>query len=910
MERLIRLRVVVGGLLTICLFATLSSTLLTLHSADLNHRNTVTLVPLLEHAEVFERDILNARISFIYYVTVDKPGSLEAGRERYNQAWTDLHELHELAAGNGQSRLLVPRVDALDRAWTAYSNRLTSVLTLVQSGVRDGPAYDQAISEWAADGTTLVNVARDLVTTSSSLSRAQSEQTGDLLRLSTWIISLNGFMCLLVCMTPVIFLGRLPGRGAGDLAAHGIERGGEVKEEVRNPSLLSGILSWRGLRSSSKVILGLGSILALIIVVLGSGISALHGIVRLSRAQSSNMRSEQVLLSAESLRALALAAESDTRGYVFSGRHILLVSQKTDIGAAWRTLDKLAEGVRADPEQRQHVEQVRIALKERFDILQQISSTREHSGPEEVMSTLGGLGNLDLKHRLDQRIAKLESAEYNSIADGSLEADRAAAMSKALIVFAALPASLSLVLLSIVTAHLLMRSKRLQQQLSFQAGHDVLTGLPNRHLLDQRLSDMLAHARRHRTSFAIVAIDLDHFKEVNDRFGHKNGDLFLQRVASRLKGALRQSDSLIRVGGDEFLCLVPGARSVTEASNIAEKLIASLAEPIRLDEATLKASISIGFAIYPDHGNTVEALAANADQALYRAKMTGKNRFCCFEEVEGEIRSRKIRKSLDTALDEHRFHLVYQPQYTSKGDLRGFETLLRLTDPELGAISPAEFIPISERDLLITDIGDWVLTEACTTFARWIRMGLEPGVLAINVSAAQFARKDLPERVLHALALTGVPGSSLELEVTESLLMQDPDSAAHQMSQLSAKDVRFALDDFGTGFSSLSRLHQLPFATIKIDRSFIQALHDEASSRPMVEATLALSKALHVETVGEGVETEAQRALLEALGCTFLQGFLFSRPIGNRQVEELLLARSREVPTPFYGEEISPSLVM
>ncbi|MGI4828164.1 MAG: putative bifunctional diguanylate cyclase/phosphodiesterase [Janthinobacterium lividum] len=908
MKRFTRFRLLFGSLLTVCLFATLSSTLLTLHSAGLNHQNTIALVPLLEQAEGFERDILNARISYIYYVTVDKPGSLEVGWKHYHQAEASLKILHQLAAESGQSQMLAPRFEALDEAWTAYRNRLDSTLSIVQSGEHSGLAYNQAISEWAAAGTTLVNAARELVQTSTALSRAEGEQTGDLLGLSTWIIGINGLVCMLLCVVSRIFPGTLgtnfdinPVDGAGSEQVVKAERG-------TSTSRFSEL--WKDASFSGKVVVGLGSMLVLITVVLGAGISAVRGVVRLNSAHASNMHSEQVQLRVASLRAFVYSAESDTRGYVFTGRQTLLVSQKTDMQAAWRVLDKLAKELESDPGKKNYVDQIAHALRQRFDILQLISRTREASGPEAVVGILAGGESLQLKHQLEEQFLSLESAEDDSITNKSLEAERAAAMSKALIVFAALPASLSLILLSIVTAHLLVRSKRLQQQLTFQAEHDLLTGLPNRQCLDKHVSDLLRQARKEGTGFAMFGIDLDRFKEVNDRFGHHNGDIFLQQVSNRLRSVLRQSDVLLRVGGDEFLGLLPNVRRKSDAESVAKKLMSSLTEEIRLQGSAVTASVSIGYAIFPDHGDSGAALAMHADQALYRAKKAGRGTFSCFEESESEIRAQAVQESLHSALKEKWFHLVYQPQYTPQGTLRGFEALLRLTDPQLGAISPAEFIPIAERNSLIIEVGDWVLAEACATFANWINAGFEPGILAINVSAAQFIRKDLPNKVLNTLKSSGLAGTRLELELTESLVMSDSESASCQMIEMRQHGVRFAIDDFGTGYSSLSRLNQLPIATLKIDCSFTQGLDKEASSRPIVEATLALARALHVETVAEGVETESQHALLQALGCSYLQGFLLSRPLDRLVAEEGLLARRHQTESLLITENAYPSLIM
>ncbi len=878
-----RSRLVIGGVLLLSLVATVWSTLLTIRSADLNKRNTVELLPLLERAQDFEREILNARISFIYHVTINKTGSLEQGTRRFHQAREALLDLHALSKTNSRNGLLTPQLEALDSAWSAYDRRLGSILSLVQGGTRSGPAYDEAVAEWAADGGALVNAARDLVKTAASLSRAQGDQTGDMLRVSTWIICANGAFCLVSSLLLAI---NLREREHPHSAASKTQN--STRRNADEPSWSYLVSPFRAVRASSKNFSALGGMLLLIVVVLGTGFAALMGISRLRSAQGDTLQSHRILLDAETLRASTLAVDSDTRGFVFSGRGILFISQQTEMRHAWQLVDRLSRESQQDIAQEARLGQLRTVLQERFDSLNQISGIRVRSGPAAVSSLLAASQNLFAKRDLQELLDSYESAEYQRIVTGTLRGERAAAMSKTLILFAALPAALTLTLISFAMAHLLSRGKVLQEQLSHQASHDLLTGLPNRLMLSNRLQELIYQSRNRKTCFAVLGIDLDRFKEVNDRFGHHEGDTFLKEVANRFSAATRGSDTLIRIGGDEFLCLVEAVHDAADAEVVAQKLLSSLAEPIKLTRGLVKANASIGIAVFPQHGDSVELITKRADQALYQAKEGGRCQVRAFEEDDAHTRSQLIEECLATALEENHFRLVYQPQYTAEGHLRGFEALLRLTHPSLGAVSPAEFIPLAERNRLIVPIGAWVMKKACTTFASWIASGFEPGLISINVSAAQFASSGFKQTVVETLLEAGLPACRLELELTESMVMVDPAEATRQMQMLASSGIRLAIDDFGTGYSSLGHLNRLPISTLKIDRIFVQDLADGTTSHPIVQAIVALGKALSMEIIAEGVETEAQRLCLSSIGCNNFQGFLFARPLEEEAAYHLL----------------------
>jgi diguanylate cyclase (GGDEF)-like protein/PAS domain S-box-containing protein len=428
----------------------------------------------------------------------------------------------------------------------------------------------------------------------------------------------------------------------------------------------------------------------------------------------------------------------------------------------------------------------------------------------------------------------------------------------------------------------------LHEELMRMAHHDALTGIPNRLLLKDRFAQTIARAERKGTILALLAIDLDRFKEVNDRWGHQFGDEFLKTVVQRLTGAVRATDTLARVGGDEFVCLLEDLPSPNEAERVAAKMLDGFLHPLLVQNTSVQASVSIGIALFPEDGLDTDQLRRHADMALYQAKQAGRNQYRRYAGTLAQSRQQILQEALTHALDERLFHLEYQPQYAADGRLRGLEALLRFNHPDMGPISPGEFIPVAEQCGFIVPIGTWVLEEACRAAAAWQSAGLEPGIVSVNVSALQFARLNFADTVAETLARTGLPASCLELELTESMVMADVAESTRQMQKLKALGLRLAIDDFGTGYSSLQYLHHLPIDTVKIDQSFVAELGDTAKVLPIVEAIIVLAHALDIELVAEGVESEEQRQQLVAKGCHYLQGYLLGRPVPAARAKELL----------------------
>ena len=428
-------------------------------------------------------------------------------------------------------------------------------------------------------------------------------------------------------------------------------------------------------------------------------------------------------------------------------------------------------------------------------------------------------------------------------------------------------------------------------ELAFQATHDSLTGLANRELLCDRAEQAMRHARRTGNSVALLLIDLDRFKTVNDSLGHSIGDQLLVKVARRLGDATRDSDTLCRLGGDEFVVLVPDLRHQEDVAAVGEKLLQCLAKPARIRGAVVYTGGSIGVAMYPRDGEDAEALLRSADAAMYLAKDSGRGRYHFYEAALNErvMRRFSLEAGLREALARDEFEVHFQPKVSTRsGRIEGAEALLRWNNGELGLISPVEFIPLAEETGLIVDIGEWALVESCRQLRRWHDAGFTGMCIAVNLSALQFRQRDLALRVRRAVEEAGIPASSLELELTETMVMENAAEAIEMLDSLRELGVSMSLDDFGTGQSNLSYLKRFPIDTLKIDKSFIDDAPRQEDDAAISRAVVALARSLNLKVVAEGVETAAHWNFVCEIGCDEAQGFLFSKPISPQALTELL----------------------
>jgi diguanylate cyclase (GGDEF)-like protein/PAS domain S-box-containing protein len=444
---------------------------------------------------------------------------------------------------------------------------------------------------------------------------------------------------------------------------------------------------------------------------------------------------------------------------------------------------------------------------------------------------------------------------------------------------------------AVIVFHDVSTARALSLRMSYLAQHDSLTDLPNRILFSDRLTEAIAMARRYRRKLAVLYVDVDRFKHINDSLGHDIGDRLLQSMAARLHACVRSSDTVSRQGGDEFVVLLSEVTHVQDAAVGAEKILLTLRTPHRIDQHDLHLTVSIGIANYPDDGEEAEALMRNADFAMYHAKENGRNNYQFFQ-PEMNVRAverQSLENGLRHAMERQEFVLYYQPKMNLQtGGIVGVEALIRWRHPQRGLVPPAQFIPVADECGFIVPIGQWVLREACRQARAWHDAGLMSMRLAINISAVELRDRDFVAGVRSILTETGLPPHYLELELTETFLLQDSKSTALVLEGIKDLGVGLALDDFGTGYSSLSYLKRFPIDTLKIDQSFVRDITTDADDASIVSAVISMGKSLHMRVVAEGVETREQLEFLQEQSCPEGQGYYFSHPVVAREFTQLL----------------------
>jgi diguanylate cyclase (GGDEF)-like protein len=452
--------------------------------------------------------------------------------------------------------------------------------------------------------------------------------------------------------------------------------------------------------------------------------------------------------------------------------------------------------------------------------------------------------------------------------------------------------------LSVIDAHAMRRTalmaaslQRANDELQRLALHDPLTRLPNRVLLEDRIEQAIVHAGRSKVSCAVLFVDLDRFKVVNDSLGHFVGDELLRGVAARLQTLVRGEDTVSRLGGDEFVMLLREVENEGDALDVAHKTLAALREPFRVHQQELYVTPSIGISVYPAHGSTAQMLITRADAAMYNVKKGGRDNARVFASEMSTFFPERLmlENDLRRALERREFELHYQPKVElAEGRVVGMEALVRWRHPKRGLVAPDQFIPLAEDTGLILPIGAWVINEACRQNKAWQDAGLPPLRMAVNISGVQFRQKNLLEDIALALGNTGLAPECLEVEITESVVMQNASDTIVTLEKLSQMGVHVSIDDFGTGYSSLSYLKRFPLDKLKIDRSFIRDVSNDMEDAAIVRATVGLAHNLRLRVVAEGVETAEQLAFLRALGCDEYQGYYKSKPLPAAEFEHTL----------------------
>ncbi|MBV8818621.1 MAG: EAL domain-containing protein [Acidobacteriaceae bacterium] len=447
-------------------------------------------------------------------------------------------------------------------------------------------------------------------------------------------------------------------------------------------------------------------------------------------------------------------------------------------------------------------------------------------------------------------------------------------------------------------AGIAIEQRQLTDRLAFQAQHDYLTGLPNRFRLLEILEQRLTSAQARSGMLAVLVLDLDRFKQINDSLGHPVGDRLLIEAGERIRAVLKADDAAGRMGGDEFSVVLASARTEQQAMETSRTLLDTLSAPYLVDGRELIVTASIGMSLFPNHGQDASTLLHKADSAMYRAKNEGKNAIECYrpDTQHGTIEQLDLENALRRALEKGEFELLFQPIVSLQGELEAFEALLAWNHPKLGRVPPGQFIPLAEETGLITSIGAWVLRAACEQAVSWLNAGLPVKRIAVNVSAMQFARPDFVETVASALSSTGLPPGLLELELTESLVLRDISDSIHRMAQLRELGVVMAIDDFGTGYSSLNYLRRLPVHELKIDQSFVRDLRATPGTLHVVQTIATLAHNMNLSVVAEGVETADQLELVRVAGCDRVQGHLYGMSLSAEKAEVLLRRTDVLVP--------------
>ena len=448
-------------------------------------------------------------------------------------------------------------------------------------------------------------------------------------------------------------------------------------------------------------------------------------------------------------------------------------------------------------------------------------------------------------------------------------------------------------------------ARKLEQYLSY---YDALTGLPNRQLFYDRLNRAVIHARRTGEMVAVMVLDLDGFKRINDTSGHTVGDKMLRKVADRLSGCIRESDTVARQGGDEFKIIVDKMLREQDAGLIAKKILQSLDLPIEIEQVEHFITTSIGISLYPQDGEDSETLVKNADVAMYRAKSEGKNNFQFYNRSTDALTFERLEleNHLRCAIDNNELRIYYQPVFdVARQRITALEALIRWEHPKYGLVPPSKFIPLAEETGLIVDIGNWVIREACLQNVQMTEMGLSPLRVSVNLSYRQFYEKELPEVISEALSDSGLQPDLLGLEITESNVMQDIDHTIETLKTIQAWGIRIAIDDFGTGYSSLSYLKRLPIDTLKIDRSFVRGIPGDRDDMLIVGATIGLAHNLNLGVIAEGVETIEQLEILTSMHCDQIQGYYFSKPLDFERICKLLEKQKEGLKQPVLSENLN-----
>jgi diguanylate cyclase (GGDEF)-like protein len=643
----------------------------------------------------------------------------------------------------------------------------------------------------------------------------------------------------------------------------------------------------------------IGSSIAFVIVAANAFLTyrTIANLVETSRAVESTL---EAIASLKSVQSDIVGAETGLRGYILSGERDRLARAHDSLSRAAQPIQALRERPEAIPDQAQRVESADALIGEELERFSALIETERSKGMSATIRSISATGGAATIRRVQAIVQDLLAVEDAQLAARTAQSGRSSDLS---VITAAVATLFNLGLLGavILLARREIKERRQAEEVvKFAATHDPLTGLPNRVLLAERVNRAVAAAKSEGRSTAVLFIDLDRFKNINDALGHEAGDRLLQNVADRLVRCVRRSDTVARQGGDEFVVLIEAFQAPGDLTQVAEKILAEVAGPMTVYGKEFQITASVGISTFPADGEDLRALLKNADMAMYRAKQQGNAYQFYAEQMSAHSVERlELEAALRQALERDELRLYYQPKVDSRtGRVTSIECLLRWQHPTLGVVQPDQLVPLAEETGLIVPIGKWALRTACLQARAWAEQGLPLFRIAVNLSARQFMSATLLEDVVEIIAATEMNPRLVEFEVTESMMMHEPEEAVKLLRDLKAIGVRLTIDDFGTGYSSLAYLKRLPIDCVKIDASFIRGIPVDASDVAITETIIAMSRSLGLKVVAEGVETRDQARFLEQRGCDEMQGFYFSRPLPA----ESLAAYLRQEPVP--GEDV------
>lgn len=638
------------------------------------------------------------------------------------------------------------------------------------------------------------------------------------------------------------------------------------------------------------------------VVLAVNALIAYQAIISLKEATRSVEDGLQVVELLRSVSAAVADSEAGQRSYIISERKEYLEDSGELLRAADRRLNDIRPVIGNDAAELEKIDLLRSSIAARtaeFEHALELLKDGDRRAALKAISTEQSRRNLDYTYELFRQFRAKQGEQFIQRTRQVQEHSRFSLATQSI---ATLFGLVFLGLIYYLVYREITVRRQTEEKLRVVATHDPLTALPNRTLLHERLSHVLARAQRHGRPLAVLLVDLDRFKHVNDTLGHEAGDTLLQLAARRFYNCLRETDTMARQGGDEFVVLMDELSDRQPITRVSQRILDAMVQPFVIEGQEIHVTASIGVSVYPDDGRT---LLRNAEMALYRAKGKGGNNYQFYSaQIDSYSRERlALESGLHRALERDELRLHYQPKVDlATGQICGMEALLRWQHPQMGLVAPARFIPIAEESGLIRPIGAWALKTACMQNRAWQRLGMQRFTVAVNLSPRQFSEESLLDDIKSALAESGLEASDLELEITESMVMDDSEQAVNTLRRLKDLGIRVAIDDFGTGYSSLAYLKRFPIDSVKVDRSFVEDIPQDVDSMAIAQAIIAMAHSLRLKVVAEGVESEAQVSFLRGEGCDEIQGHYFSAARAASEIPGIMRKTLRRGTTVFLSE--------